>query len=57
MRDKLRYFLTLQIVVEKARKKKLPFTLGDVLYSVYRKRPHHGRYPRSVWFPECREYL
>ena len=29
MRDKLRYFLTLQIVVEEARKKKLPFTLGD----------------------------
>ena len=20
-----------------------------VRYSVYRKRPHHGRYPRSVW--------
>ena len=27
-----------------------------VLYSVYRKRPHHGRYPRSVWFPVCRKY-
>ena len=24
-----------------ARKKKLPSTLGDVLYSLYRKRPHH----------------
>ena len=28
-----------------------------VLYSVYRKRPHHKRYPRSVWFPECKRYL
>ena len=28
-----------------------------VLSSVYRKRPHHGRYPRSVWFPVCRKYL
>ena len=27
-----------------------------VLYSVYRKRPHHGRYPRSVWCVECRKY-
>ena len=27
-----------------------------VLYSVYRKRPHHWRYPRSVWFVECRKY-
>ena len=32
-------------IVEEARKKKLPFTLGKVLYSVYRKSPHHGRYP------------
>ena len=27
-----------------------------VLYSVYRKRPHHGRYPRSVQFLECGKY-
>ena len=27
-----------------------------VLYSVYRKRPHHGRYPRSVRFLECGKY-
>ena len=27
-----------------------------VLYSVYRKRPHHGRYLRSVWFVEYRKY-
>ena len=33
-------------IVEEARKKKLPFILGKVLYSAYRKRPHHGRYPR-----------
>ena len=27
-----------------------------VLYSIYRKSPPHGRYPRSVWFLECRKY-
>ena len=44
-----RFFLACKAtgyIVEEARKKKLPFTLGKVLYSVYRKSPHHGRYPR-----------
>ena len=44
-------------ILSKRQEKEISFLFWEmVLYSVYRKRPHHGRYPRSVWCVECKKY-